>query len=121
MAPDSSVPIVTGTRMVRVATTRDGFEARVIAARLGAEGIVWELKGSVDGPYPVGVVHVLVEAGEVDAARELLTLEPEDGDDVEEDGDHDPVGSASWRGGIVTAVAVVVVALMGLARLLALL
>ena len=103
---------------MRVASTRDGFEARVIAARLGAEGIVWELQGSVDGPYPLGVVHVLVEAGGVDAARELLLLEPEEPEEVGVPHRRDAV---SWRGGIVTAVALALVALLGLARVMALL
>ena len=61
--------------MVTVASTRVGFEARVIAARLGAEGFVWELRGAVDGPYPVGPVDVLVEEDAADAARELLSME----------------------------------------------
>jgi hypothetical protein len=75
MAGDSTVRTVERTRMVRVASTRDGFEARVIAARLGAEGFVWELRGAVDGPYPVGPVDVLVEEDAADDARELLAME----------------------------------------------
>ena len=47
--------------MVRLATVQSGFEAKVLAARLGAEGIVWELRGGVDGPYPMGPVTVLVD------------------------------------------------------------
>jgi putative signal transducing protein len=58
--------------MVRVATVRDAFHARVIAARLGSEGMLTQLAGNVDGPYPVGDVHVLVEADDLEAARELL-------------------------------------------------
>jgi hypothetical protein len=64
--------------MVRLATVRSGFEAKVMAARLGAEGIVWELRGSVDGPYPMGPVIVLVDEHDLDVARELLLA-----DDVE--------------------------------------
>ena len=58
--------------MVTVATTPNSFEARVIAARLGAEGIVWELRGGSDGPYPVGQFEVLVGREDYEVARELL-------------------------------------------------
>ena len=58
--------------MVAVAVTRDQFEARVIAARLGSEGIVWELRGASGGPYPVGQVSVLVERADLEVAREVL-------------------------------------------------
>ena len=72
--------------MVRLATVQSGFEAKVMAARLGAEGIVWELRGAVDGPYPMGPVTVLVDEDDLDVARELLLV-----DEVEssfEDDDH---------------------------------
>ncbi len=64
--------------MVRLATVQSGFEAKVLAARLGAEGIVWELRGGVDGPYPMGPVTVLVQEHDLDVARELLLV-----DDIE--------------------------------------
>jgi hypothetical protein len=72
--------------MVRLATVQSGFEAKVLAARLGAEGIVWELRGGVDGPYPMGPVTVLVDEHDLDVARELLLVDEvessfEDGDD----------------------------------------
>jgi hypothetical protein len=74
--------------MVRVATVRDSFHARVIAARLGSEGMVTLLRGNVDGPYPLGDVHVLVSEDDLDAARELLLA-----DEVESVfyGDDEPV------------------------------
>jgi hypothetical protein len=59
-------------QMVRLLTTSGSFEARVIAARLGAEGVVWELRGGHDGPYPMGPVHVYVDERDLDVARELL-------------------------------------------------
>ena len=78
-AKDASFHCLNGTvlavqqlRMVRVATVRDSFHARVIAARLGSEGMVTVLRGNVDGPYPLGDVHVLVSENDLDAARELL-------------------------------------------------
>jgi hypothetical protein len=69
-------------RMVRLLTTLDQFEARVLVARLGAEGILWELRGGHDGPYPMGPVHVYVEADDLSRAQDLVAmtgeLAPED-------------------------------------------
>jgi hypothetical protein len=59
-------------RMVRVVTVPNVFHARVVAARLGASGVLTELKGAVDGPYPVGDVHVLVPEDELALASDLL-------------------------------------------------
>ena len=61
-----------GTRMVRLATVAHPFHARVIAARIGAEGIVTELRGCVDGPYPMGDVYVYVPEIDLPVAQELL-------------------------------------------------
>jgi hypothetical protein len=58
--------------MVRLATVRSTFHARVIAARVGAEGIVTELRGNVDGIYPMGDVHVFVAEEDLPSAQELL-------------------------------------------------
>lgn len=58
--------------MVPLTTAATAFEARVIAAHLGAEGIVWELRGNVDGPYPVGPVVVMVAEAELATAREVV-------------------------------------------------
>jgi hypothetical protein len=60
------------TRMVRLATVSSSFHARVIAARLGSEGIVTDLRGNIDGLYPMGDVHVFVSEDELAEARELL-------------------------------------------------
>ncbi len=59
-------------RMVRLATARSPMEAKLMAARLGAEGIVWELRGSVDGPLAMGPIEVLVDEGSLPDAQELL-------------------------------------------------
>lgn len=59
-------------RMVCVARVGDAFHARVLAARLGSEGVLTQLQGGVDGPYPMGEVQVLVPADELDTAREIL-------------------------------------------------
>ncbi len=58
--------------MVPLVTLGGSFQARVLSARLGSEGIVTELRGAVDGPYPFGDVVVLVDADDVDLARQLL-------------------------------------------------
>ena len=60
------------TRMVRLVTVRTSFHARVIAARLGSDGIVTDLRGNVDGLYPVGEVHVYVDQEDLAEAQELL-------------------------------------------------
>jgi hypothetical protein len=65
--------------MVTLRTASSGFEAQLLAARLGAEGIVWELRGNVGGPYPVGPVSVLVPEEQLDDALDLLLA-----DEVEE-------------------------------------
>jgi hypothetical protein len=61
--------------MVRVATASGPFEAKLLAARLGADGIVWELRGGADGIYPMGPIDVLVSADDAPLARVLLTPE----------------------------------------------
>ncbi|MEO7837117.1 MAG: hypothetical protein ABIS21_05700 [Acidimicrobiales bacterium] len=59
--------------MVHLVSVHDTFHARVIAARLGSDGILTELRGAVDGPYPVrGEVRVYVVADDLPVARELL-------------------------------------------------
>jgi hypothetical protein len=74
--------------MVPLTTVGSTFEARVVMARLGAEGILTQLRGARDGVYPLpGPVEVLVIADQADEARELLLAdqveamfdEPEDG------------------------------------------
>jgi hypothetical protein len=61
-----------GWRMVHLRTVPDAWQARVLAARLGSEGIVTHLQGGVAGPYPFGAVSVLVEAGQAELAADLL-------------------------------------------------
>jgi hypothetical protein len=59
--------------MVPVLRVADGFTARVVAARLGSEGVMTQLRGGgIDSPYPMGDVEVLVPAEDLDLARELL-------------------------------------------------
>ena len=62
--------------MVHVATASGPFHARVIAARLGAAGILCEVRGGLDGPYPLaGPVDVLAPDGEAEEARALLAAD----------------------------------------------
>lgn len=58
--------------MVHVRTVPTTFHARVLAARLGSEGIVTELRGNVGGPYPIGDVSVWVCRDDAELAAELL-------------------------------------------------
>jgi hypothetical protein len=64
--------VMSVARMVHVRTVPTAFHARVIAARLGAEGIATQLRGNVGGPYPIGDVSVWVGEQDADAATELL-------------------------------------------------
>jgi hypothetical protein len=78
-------PVPDPARMVRLTTVASAFEAKVLAARLGSEGVVCELRGGVDGPYPFGLVHVYVEEPMLDEARFLLVdVEPLPVDEADE-------------------------------------
>ncbi len=50
------------------------FEAQLLAARLGAEGVVWQMRGACS-VYPFGTVDVLVDADDLERARELLLVD----------------------------------------------
>ena len=78
--------------MVRLVTVNSSFHARVIAARVGAEGIVTELRGNLDGPYPMGDVHVYVPEEDLPSASELLMADEVESafDDEDEVGDGGP-------------------------------
>jgi hypothetical protein len=83
--PTGTVGGVADLHMVHLASLPTPFEARVLVARLGAEGIVWELRGATE-VYPVGQTHVWVDEKSVATARELLLTDAveavfDDGDD----------------------------------------
>jgi hypothetical protein len=99
--------------MVRLITVSSTFHARVIAARLGAEGILSDLRGNVDGPYPMGDVHVYVPEDELDAASELLLAD--EVESVFDDGADVADGGRVWELWVVVA-AILVAASLGLAR-----
>jgi len=64
----------------------------VLAARLGSDGIVAQLRGAVDGPYPIGDVMVYVGEDDLDTAQELLLADEVEAafDDADDD---DTVGA----------------------------
>ena len=99
--------------MVHLATLSSSFEAQVVAARLGAEGVVWQLRGPVGGPFPLSEVSILVDEEELTRAREILLLDglgqPDDqvGLDLTMESRADRVGRR--RGVAVALVAGVVV------------
>jgi hypothetical protein len=86
--------------LVHLRTVPDAFHARVLAARLGADGIVTQLRGSLDGPYPLGSVSVWVGSDDASVARELLLAdEVEDafaGDDAYDDDFPSPANRLIW-------------------------
>jgi hypothetical protein len=71
--------------MVPLTTVANPMAARILAAHLGAEGIVWQLRGDVDGPYPVGPVEVLVPADDLEVARAVVASSDADAVTVADD------------------------------------
>jgi hypothetical protein len=71
--------------MVPLTTAANPLAARILAAHLGAEGIVWQLRGNVDGPYPVGPVEVLVPADDLEVARAVVASADADAVTVADD------------------------------------
>jgi hypothetical protein len=118
--------------MLPVATVAGGFEAKIVIARLGAEGVLCQTRGDSDSVYPFSRVEILVPEDELDQARELLDAAPADDDDwaqafpssEEAYGDDSVLAGPhafSFAHRRSTAVALLaVVALFVLARLLAL-
>ena len=103
--------------MVRLVTAANAVEARIIAARLGAEGIVWQFRGSVDGPLALGPVEVLVDAEGYESARELLLT-----DDVESSFDEVaavPTDRTTGRDVLWVALVVLLLLLFAFARMAA--
>ena len=90
--------------MVHLRTVPDAWQANVIAARLGAEGILTCLKGNVSGPYPLGVVSVFVEEDQADVASELLLVDEVEAAFVE----RVPRGRSTTRRAVAALAAVAV-------------
>ncbi|MFN8038094.1 MAG: DUF2007 domain-containing protein [Acidimicrobiales bacterium] len=110
-------------RMVPLASTASSFEAKVLVARLGSEGVVWELRGLVDTVYPFGgPVDVLVAEPDLDRAREVLSLCGLGGSGGVGGGDAVDATAATTSPGEWLAGALLVLVVLGflVARLLAL-
>lgn len=65
--------------MRHLTTAQGAFHGRVLAARLGAEGVLVELRGMAEGPYPIqGTVEVYVDGDQLELAREILLADAVD-------------------------------------------
>ncbi|HEY1734956.1 MAG TPA: hypothetical protein VGG23_10940 [Acidimicrobiales bacterium] len=85
--------------MVHVRTVSTTFHARVIAARLGADGIVTQLRGNIGGPYPFGEVSVWVGEDDADEAGELLLADEVEAAFAPDPSDEEPfhrAGIGTW-------------------------
>ena len=88
------------TPMTYLTTVAGSFHAKVVAARLGAEGIPAQLRGAVDGLYPIfGEIHIYVRSDQLDVARELLLADAVDAlfEEVAERDAKDAAGHRSTR------------------------
>ena len=106
---------MTAGPMVHLVSVSHPFHARVIAARLGSDGILTELRGAVDGPYPaMGEVRVYVDEHDLPVARELLLADQvESAFDDDTDGPGRPLPAVpAW----LAVMAVVVIATAWMAR-----
>jgi hypothetical protein len=101
--------------MVRLTTCGDAFEARLLAARLGSEGVVWSLRGGHDGPFAIGEVEVLVDENDLTTARELLSLDDFDRPFAAEDAE--PERETTVRDLLVLVAVVVGVVVFAIARM----
>jgi Putative prokaryotic signal transducing protein len=101
--------------MVRLTTCGDAFEARLLAARLGSEGVVWSLRGGHDGPFAIGEVEVLVDENDLTTARELLSLDDFDRPFAAEDAE--PERETTGRDLLVLVAVVVGVIVFAIARM----
>jgi hypothetical protein len=78
--------------MVTLVTVPNGFQARVVAARLGSAGVIAQVRGPADGPYPIGDVSVVVPEVELELARQLMLA-----DEIEAVFDTHPASARSRR------------------------
>jgi Putative prokaryotic signal transducing protein len=106
--------------MVSLTTVANPVAARILAAHLGAEGIVWELRGNVDGPYPLGPVEVLVAADDLDTAREIVVEQEIADDDPIDDTDDGAARRSTARNRWLPLVLLLITVAMILGRLFAL-
>ena len=64
-------------RMVVVASASTRFEADLYAAKLGAHGVLWQIRSRelVPTTHPIGWLEVLVPADEAEEAAEVLSID----------------------------------------------
>ena len=104
--------------MVHLVSVHDQFHARVLAARLGSDGIVTELRPPPGGPYPLlGEVQLYVGEADLALARELLRADALEADEPTGPPPPDPAGGAAERPALLGPGARVVVAVALLAAL----
>lgn len=103
---DGTVLTMQRLRMVPLCRVADRFDAQVLAARLGSDGIIVELRGGGSSMWPGGAVEVLVTEADLEVARELL-LADEVESALEGDGDSGDDRLLPWW---VVAVALVLLA-----------
>jgi hypothetical protein len=67
--------------MVVIDTVGSRFEADLLAAKLGANGVLWQLRSNYPGAYtgerPFGGIDILVPVEEVDEARAVISADGE--------------------------------------------
>jgi putative signal transducing protein len=108
---------MSSSNMVHLRTVNSAFHARVIAARLGADGIPTQLKGALDGPYPFGSTSVWVAPEDAESAQELLLAdEVEAAFDLPDEGE--PWESRSRRPLLLGLSRLQLMAVLGIALLL---
>src|SRR5580765_3562273 len=99
--------------MVRLMTAASPMEARIIAARLVAAGIVWDFRGSVDGPLAIGPVDVLVDEDGLEAARDLVLF-----DDLQSPvGGHEPAYVTTGRDVLWVVLAIIGLVIFAIIRM----
>jgi hypothetical protein len=96
--------------MVPVASGPNEIHAQIIGARLGAVGIVWELRPTVGAPYAVGAVEVMVESDRLEEARDLLLADEVESVFATADDDREDDGGGLWVFGVALFLLIVFVA-----------
>ena len=106
--------------MVHLVTLPNQVQARILAARLGAEGLLWQLRGE-SSVYPMTPVEVLVEADGLATARALLSAAAADAVEprLDEAGDTvEPRARHPWQGTVLAVVTVLLILLLAARPLL---
>jgi hypothetical protein len=102
--------------MVRLVTAASPMEARILAARLGSEGIVWQFRGSVDGPLAMGPIEVMVDAEAYDTARGLLLADEVESAFGDVPSEERLLPRGTWRHAAWVVAVVLLLMLFALAR-----